>query len=62
MTDGFAKSTECYDIVLVVTGDVSLSGLLDVEKNCYLKNHFIPSSQDQMLSEEVKVGKKKQNN
>ena len=60
MTDAIVKSTtECYDIALVVTGDVSLSGLSDVEKYCYLKNHFILSSQDQMLSEEVKVGEKK---
>ena len=29
-----------------------------MEKYCYIKNHFIPSSQDQMLSEEVKVGEK----
>ena len=58
VTDAIVKSTECYDIALVLTGDVSLSGLSDVEKYCYLKNHFIPSSQDQMLSEEVKVGKK----
>lgn len=58
MTDAIVKSTECYDIALVVTGEVSLSGLSDVEKYCYLNNHFIPSSQDQMLSEEVKVGEK----
>ena len=51
MTDAIVKSTECYDIALVVTGDVSLSGLSDAKKHCYLKNHFIPSSQDQMLSE-----------
>ena len=62
VTDAIVKSTECYDISLVVTGDVSLSGLSDAEKYSYLKNHFIPSSQDQMLSEEVKVGEKKQKN
>ena len=42
VTDAIVKSTECYDISLVLTGDVSLSGLSDVEKYCYL-NHLIPS-------------------
>ena len=58
MTDAILKSTECYDIALVVASDVSLPGLSDVEKYCHLKNHFIPSSQDHMLSEVVKIGEK----